>query len=672
MASAFCSGLAFAADTAQFAVIIDATAQMATQFGHQRKIDWVKAAVPPAVKRLGPNASVALWAFGTDPSRKCEAVSELLPFKPADSAGPSMESALASVQPKAGRAPAFEAVRSALKSLGDAGQRQTAVVLVAGTGDDCGKDICASARSLQALYPNAKLFVFGMAMAQPAVESYSCAAKAMGGSFTGVKTGTDLERGLQQVLTAPKEPAPEKLGKDPKDRSAGKNAESLALNSMTDAKGAQRDLAAPARDNKPAETAGVISTKTGEGAAESKPTLSGTPPPTAIRETQTAAKADDTPAKSESPPSAPTDRAPKAQKPAEQPSEGPPTARVPAQPEPNVILSASLMAGAPPLDAGVTWRITKITTSPTGQDHVQSAPIWSGGGGSAKVKLAEGRYEVEAAYGLAVARSEFTVAAAKVEKAIPLDAGMIAVDALQAVNSARAENVLFTLYRSKTGSGREELARSSAEPATFYVNAGDYTLVASAGLAKMETPVTVQAGKVSAVKMALNLGVLEIKVLAADGVAKPVAAWHRLYAVGQKEIRQTAPLLTIEGSSNRLQLPVGTYWLETVYGGVRQDTPVTITAGQVTSRTVILNAGEAKIHIGPDGGKDTAVCAIYEAGSDRKTATPAGRASGTDITFIVKAGLYDVECRSKAGSAAAKETQVKVVAGEAQVTNIAQ
>jgi hypothetical protein len=118
-----------------------------------------------------------------------------------------------------------------------------------------------------------------------------------------------------------------------------------------------------------------------------------------------------------------------------------------------------------------------------------------------------------------------------------------------------------------------------------------------------------------------------------------------------------------------VQLPAGRYRLETSYGQTREETSITITAGQTTAQTVILNAGEAKIDVA--SGQDDSICSIYEAGSSHD-GEPVGRASGDGLSFIVKAGVYDVECRKKGASGPPKQAQIHVVAGETLVTKIEQ
>jgi hypothetical protein len=179
--------------------------------------------------------------------------------------------------------------------------------------------------------------------------------------------------------------------------------------------------------------------------------------------------------------------------------------------------------------------------------------------------------------------------------------------------------------------------------------------------------VKVEAGKVSVVRMPLSLGNLEIRAFAKNGSSDLVAAWHRLSPAVSDPKNSAIPVLRISGSSPRLQLPAGSYRLETVYGNAHEESVVTIKAGQLTSQTVILNAGEAKLSLSP--GKSDKVCAVYEAGADRKAA-PIGRAAGSDIRFILKAGRYDVECSGKGENAPPKQTEIIVVAGEVQSAKI--
>ena len=443
------------AEEGRAVVILDATAQMGANLGQKRKLDWAKTGISGAASRMDPGAAFALWAFGSSPQKKCEDINELVPLQAAGGALRTLDKALSTLQPKAARAPAMDALQAALKSAGAPDGKAVSAILVAGTGDDCIGDICGAAGRLHGLYPKARLTVFGMSMGERTAANFTCAAKAMGGAFIGVKSGADLERNLREALA-------------------------------------------------------------------SGQTAAGQPKVAVVTPTNDAGTDADAP---ETPAAAPGTTPPPADQPAEKEAE---EKFVPSpQPEPNVVLSATLVPGMPPLEAGVTWEIYKIQVTPTGQIRLAEAPLWVGGGGQAKAKLPEGRYSARVAYGLATGSGEFTLGTEKVDKTIALDAGTIVAEAQQAPNGPPVGDAFFVVSQ-KTSVGREELGRSSGAPALFHLNAGDYVLSAFAGSATLEASVKVVAGKVSVVRMPLSLGNLEIKAFAKDGSPDLVAAWHRL------------------------------------------------------------------------------------------------------------------------------------------------
>jgi hypothetical protein len=578
-----------AADGNPAILILDATAQMSAKLGQHRKIDAMKSAVSAAVNRMNPDAKLAVWAFGTNPAKKCDDRGELVRLQAAAQAAAAVDNALAPIEPKAARAPVAATLRSALESA--AGPKETAmpVIVIAGTGDDCGGDICGEAKKLHSTFPNAKLTVLGTGMSEQAAANYQCAAKAMGGAFTAVKSGTDLDRTLRQALD-------------------------IAPNAKVVKAPAPAQAAAPA----PAPAAPPPSAESGQPAAAAEPA-----PP-----------------------------APAEPKPA-----------VPPQPqaEPNIMLSAALSSAGIPLDSGVTWEAYKVHTTPTGQLRTAESPSWTGGGGQLKVKLAEGSYRVRALYGFASAEDGLSIGADKAEKTIVLNAGTIAAEAFQARDAQPAENVFFILSRRKSASALEELGRSSQMPAIFHVNAGDYVLSASSGLAKLDAAVKVEPGKVSAVRMALNVGTLEIKTVAAEGASKPMPAWHRIFPATAEPAKGAVPLLRIAGGAHRLQLPAGSYRLETEYGNARVESTVTVAAAQTVSQNIAIQAGVAEISF--PSGKPSQICSAYEPGADRK-AGAAARAAGSSITFILKPGVYDVECRPAGAQAPVQQAQIRVAAGE--------
>ncbi len=566
--------------------IVDATAQMSAKLGQLRKIDAVKNAAAAAAVRMQPEAPLALWSFGTDPAQKCEDIRQLVPLQSANRTAPEIEKALGQIEPRAARAPIFGTIRAALESLREPKDTAISAIVMAGTGDDCIGDICGEAKRLNAAFPNAKLTVFGAGMSEQSAANFSCASKAMGGTFTAIKSGSELDKLLRK-----------ELGIAP-------NAKPVTVS------------AAPVVQAPPAvqkKNAGPVSPAT--------PGLA--PPP-----------------------------------PASQPQ--PEKTSAPA-PEPNVLLSATLAPGLPALETGVSWLIYKIEVTPTGQSRVAEIPSWTAGGGDARFLLPDGRYSVKASYGYATAIEEIAVAGAKVEKAIVLNAGTIAAKAVQAPHGEAVKGALVILSRRGPSGLVEELGRSTESPASFYVNAGDFSLAAAAGQAKSDANIKVEAGKTASIELALNAGAVEIETFAGGESRKPVSAWHRIYPVSAEPGKAPAFILSVPAQADRIELPAGNYRVETVLGDVQKESTVTVNAGQTASLGIDLDAGQADLTF--PSGNTPKLCTAYEAGKDHK-GRPAGRASGRIVSFILKAGLYDVECHGLAPSAPVKQTQIRVVAGQ--------
>ena len=89
---------------------------MSAHLGQKRKLDWVKSGLGAAVGRIDQGSSFGLWAFGANPQKKCDAMSELVPLQPASAAAGAVDKALAALQPKAARAPVLSTLEAALKS----------------------------------------------------------------------------------------------------------------------------------------------------------------------------------------------------------------------------------------------------------------------------------------------------------------------------------------------------------------------------------------------------------------------------------------------------------------------------------------------------------------------------------------------------------------------------
>lgn len=326
-----------------------------------------------------------------------------------------------------------------------------------------------------------------------------------------------------------------------------------------------------------------------------------------------------------------------------------PAAAPPAKPAPtpkpnNVRLTAVLSPGGLAVTSGLSWRLERAR-QPQAASAKEAPAVWSGPGAEAALRLAEGDYIVKVRYGLAEATYALKVQAGQtVNEAVPLNAGLIAARALNVPGGTVLSPAFFTVSTAGAGE-RREIGRSSAEPATFHLNDGRYLLRAEAGLASLETEVDVQAGKVTAVDVALNVGSLELKAFAAAGDPKLLPATHNIYAADDPARERGRPLLRITGATHRVELPAGSYRIETLAGLARQESVVAIKPGQITSQGVVLNAGELKVEPAIEPGAEPETCAVYTVGTFRVSQDPIARASGPSPSFILPAGSYRLTCQ---------------------------
>jgi hypothetical protein len=226
--------------------------------------------------------------------------------------------------------------------------------------------------------------------------------------------------------------------------------------------------------------------------------------------------------------------------------------------------------------------------------------------------------------------------------------------------------VLFILTREKAGSPPEEVARSTQKLALFTVNAGTYKLSVQASGSKVESSVNVLPGKISAVSMSLNLGNLDIKAVAAEGQQVPIPAWFQLYpAAGAK-----AAAFTISAASSQVQLPAGAYRVVAHYGQAMREDTVSIAPGETTTKTIVMDAGEAQLHIAAKAAAGIMpVCDVF---SESAGGAPIARLAGTNASFIGRAGQYELRCHGKDAAQIIASKHIRIGAGETvmeEVTN---
>jgi hypothetical protein len=334
-------------------------------------------------------------------------------------------------------------------------------------------------------------------------------------------------------------------------------------------------------------------------------------------------------------------------------------------PKETVSLTALLTADGPPLKLGLTWRIYKLKDANASEP--EGDPVWTGSDEESEAHLAPGDYLVLLRHGLAEARASLKIEAGKdVKLAVPLEAGLLAAKALAIQGGRVLEPAFFTVFTSEA-EGHKKLGSSSAEPATFILKAGRYELRAEAGHTHLDTPISVEAGKVTSVDMALNVGALDLKTFWAVGMPKLLKAVHSIFPAQSTGAGGDQPLLRIEGAAHRIDLPAGFYRIESVAGLARRETRVAIMAGQVTEQSIVLDAGEVNVAakpapVAPETCEVFAQGGMFGIGASK---VPLGRAAGPHASFVLPAGRYRIDCRPAGQPKPVLKWEGEVKAGEA-------
>lgn len=349
----------------------------------------------------------------------------------------------------------------------------------------------------------------------------------------------------------------------------------------------------------------------------------------------------------------------------------PPTAKSPAarpaKPAPpplpaiNLTMTATATADGAAIKTGLSWRVFPATLPAAGKQAPE--PVWTEAGEKMQARLPDGDYVVEARHGLASARKQVTLKDGKpLEDTISLELGLLAARALAAPGGQPLTPALFRIYR-ETDGGREEIGRSSAEPAQFGLSAGSYILRAESGIANAETPVAVEAGKVTVADVSLNVGALEISTFAVAGAPKLVSAIHHIYPAENPGADPTKALMRVSGGSHSVNLPAGKYRVETVAGLIRQENTVTISPGETARLGVVLNAGELRVVPPIAGGPE--ICSLAPARLlGMIGGTPLGKAAGPNASFLVPSGSYALTCHPAGQPQQKRKWSGEVKAGE--------
>ena len=343
---------------------------------------------------------------------------------------------------------------------------------------------------------------------------------------------------------------------------------------------------------------------------------------------------------------------PQAMPPAEKPAPQPPS-------------PAPVPAPTPKADVDIA-NVTLITLLAEGGEPVKSYfEVFPVGetkavvrGSNDQVKLAPGRYTVQAKWGNALLREDVTVPVEpESEITLVYNAGILRLQALASEGGEKVK-AYFTLSRAGKDlkGNRPKVTGGTFEE--FQVPAGEYHVLAKWGQSQAEGIFEVTPGEVTEGELVANAGVLKLTATPVAG-GEQVKAYYTVLAAKAKLDGSRDQIAA--GSGGEFQIPAGSYLVRAKWGEVIGETEVEVKAGEMAEATVLVPGGVLNVTVKDAGGAPVkAFLNIYstKVNLDGKRQRIAG---GSATRFTLPAGPYVIE--TKVGTTAVTgESEVK--AGE--------
>ncbi|MGQ0456628.1 MAG: hypothetical protein ACT4OU_06165 [Hyphomicrobium sp.] len=253
--------------------------------------------------------------------------------------------------------------------------------------------------------------------------------------------------------------------------------------------------------------------------------------------------------------------------------------------EPGVKLVALLTADGQQIDQGVVWRIFQHADAP-GKSKLVSEVRQP----SPAIKLAPGEYTVNAAFGRAHLTKKIVVDSAPPQLVqFVLNAGGLRLNAFVGGKPAANGAVTYAIYSDDRDQFENRTAvMSGAKPNLIIrLNAGIYRVVSTYGdaNARVETDVTVEAGKLTEASVAHAAGRAMFKLVAKEGgEAIPDTSWTVQTATGEI-VKESV------GALPGHYLAPGSYAVSARSGGQVYTHKFSITDGETAVIEVFKDAG---------------------------------------------------------------------------------
>ncbi len=279
-------------------------------------------------------------------------------------------------------------------------------------------------------------------------------------------------------------------------------------------------------------------------------------------------------------------RAPGKPAPAAQPRVVVPTGR------PGLQLTSRLVKGGPTLGLAIDWVVRP--------GDGKGPPLWQGRAIAPLLALPTGRYAVEASSGL-VKRTAVVEAVQGQPRTldIVLDAGTL-VMATSKAGVSMLDDAIVSVSRIE-GSGVAPPQLVHKPEAQIALPQGNYLLAVTSRTLRIERPIGIVAGATVSIANAIALGEVALSAVAKKGGTPLTSVVYAVYEddpdapQGRREVARSA------ATDPRFKLPSGTYFVIARRGAAEVRDRITVRAGEVEQRQLVLEAGKIVVDVTAPG-----------------------------------------------------------------------
>jgi Ca-activated chloride channel family protein len=217
-------------------------------------------------------------------------------------------------------------------------------------------------------------------------------------------------------------------------------------------------------------------------------------------------------------------------------------------------------------------------------------------------RVPPGTYDAQIKWGDVTVRAEVGELAADQDlvKDILLNAGIVTLSTFAEEGGEAVQGYYHIETAAKDLQGKAQQVAAGSGP-SFKLPVGDYLATSKWGEARASTSFSITAGDITEASIVLGAGTVTLTTLTAEG-GESVKPYYHIHSA-QKDLQGKSQQVAA-GSGPAFKIPAGEYVATAKWGQAQATAAFTVTSGQTTEATVILNAGILKLStLAAEGGE---------------------------------------------------------------------